>query len=298
VDPRPPASGFLTTFTATADDRARGGSVITAAELFLQIPSPTPVDSGTGVAMGDVDGAFDTPVENVSWQGILAATPGATCVWVHAQDGSGNWGPLMSTCFPIIAATDQPPTVLILSPTDGQTFPAASTIIFAWAMSDDLVPAAQLPVWANVTIANVTTPLVAGAAGVMSVAWTAPDLEAPQAVFHLDVVDPSGLRSSSERSFSLTRQTAPPPLSSLAIVIAVAIVLVLVVFIILGLLLAQKREEQPPFAPTPAPPPRIGPPGIAPVTKVCPRCHTTLNAIDVTCFYCGYLFPDQPGGRT
>jgi len=31
---------------------------------------------------------------------------------------------------------------------------------------------------------------------------------------------------------------------------------------------------------------------------VCPRCHTIVNVIDVTCFFCGYLFPDRPGGRT
>jgi len=245
-----------------------------------------------------VDGAFDSSVENVSWQADLAVGVGSTCAWVHAQDTSGNWGPFMSTCFPVIFATDQPPIVSIQSPMEGQTFAAASIITFAWTMSDDLVPAAQLPVWANVTIANATTPLVTGAAGVTSVTWTAPDIEVAQAVFHLDVVDPSGLRGSLERTFSLTRQSAPPPQAPSSLAIAAIIVLVLAAFLILGLLLARKKDEQPPLAPAPPPVPAIGPPGIAHATKVCPRCGTTVNAIDVTCFYCGYAFPEGPGGRT
>ncbi len=301
VDPRPPGAGFLTTFTATADDRPRGGGTIAAAEVFLQAASPTPADSGTGLAMVDVDGTFDTSVENVSWQGDLAVAVGSTCAWVHAQDASGNWGPFMSTCFLVIAATDQPPIVAILTPTDGQTFPAASTITFAWTMSDDLLPAAQLPVWANVTIDNVTTPLVAGTTGVTSVTWTAPDRAVAQAVFHLDVVDPSGLRGSAERTFSVTAQSTPPPPpapSSLAIVIAAAIVIVLVAFLLLGLLLARKREKRPPAMPAPLPTPIIGPTGTVATTKVCPRCRTIVNAADVTCFFCGYAFPQGPGGRT
>ncbi|HYV08324.1 MAG TPA: S8 family serine peptidase [Thermoplasmata archaeon] len=299
VDPRPPGAGFLTTFTATADDRARGGSAIAAAELFLQTPAPTSAP-GTGLAMIAVDGAFDSSVENVSWQADLAVGVGSTCAWVHAQDTSGNWGPFMSTCFPVIFATDQPPIVSIQSPMEGQTFAAASIITFAWTMSDDLVPAAQLPVWANVTIDNVTTSLVAGTDGVTSVAWTAPDAAVVRAVFHLDIVDPSGLRGSADRTFSLTRQSTPPPpaLSPLAIVIAVAIVLVLAGFLILGLLLARKREGPPPVAPAPPPTPVSGPPGTVATTKVCPRCRTIVNAVDVTCFFCGYAFPEGPGRRT
>jgi RNA polymerase subunit RPABC4/transcription elongation factor Spt4 len=30
-------------------------------------------------------------------------------------------------------------------------------------------------------------------------------------------------------------------------------------------------------------------------TKVCPRCHTTVNSTDVTCFFCGYRFQDGTG---
>src|SRR3989449_6934593 len=34
-------------------------------------------------------------------------------------------------------------------------------------------------------------------------------------------------------------------------------------------------------------------PGIAPDKKVCPRCHTMVNVIDVTCFFCGYKFAEE-----
>ncbi|TLZ53515.1 MAG: hypothetical protein E6K17_09620, partial [Methanobacteriota archaeon] len=130
---------------------------------------------------------------------------------------------------------------------------------------------------------------------------TAPDRAVAQAVFHLDVVDPSGLRGSAERTFSVTAQSTPPPPpapSSLAIVIAAAIVIVLVAFLLLGLLLARKREKRPPAMPAPPPTPIIGPTGTVATTKVCPRCRTIVNAADVTCFFCGYVFPQGPGGRT
>ena len=298
VDPMPPGSGFLTTFTATADDRARGGSAIAAAEFFLQIPSPNPADSGTGTPMVDSDGAFDATVENVAWQDTLLASPGSTCLWVHAKDASGNWGPFTSACFAVIVAADLAPTVSIQSPTDGQTFAAAPMITFTWTMSDDVVRASQLPVWANVTFNNVTIPILAGATGATTVTWTLPDLAVNHAGFHLDVVDPSGLRGSADRIFSFTGPTTPPPPpSSYAILIAAVILLVLVAFLIFGLVLARRKEKQPPFAPVPPPAP-IGPARMAATTKVCPRCHTIINAIDVTCFFCGYLFPDRPGGRT
>jgi hypothetical protein len=60
------------------------------------------------------DGAFDSPVENVTWQGGLAAPPGAvTCAWVHARDASGNWGPYASLCFAVIfAGPDSVPPAL------------------------------------------------------------------------------------------------------------------------------------------------------------------------------------------
>jgi hypothetical protein len=92
------------TFTATADDRARGGSDVAAAELFLQTAPPAPSANGQGLPMAPADGGFDGMIEGVSWQDALPAPPGTACVWIHAQDAAGNWGPYASKCFVVINA--------------------------------------------------------------------------------------------------------------------------------------------------------------------------------------------------
>jgi len=297
VSPRPPGTGYLATFRATADDRTRGGSAVAAAELFLQIAPPNPVDSGLGLPMGAVDGSFDGSVENMSWLGRLTLPEGNTCVWVHARDGPGNWGPFMASCFVVINATNQPPTVSIVSPAQDQAFPASSTITFTWTMSDDLLYPAQLLVWANVTMNNATTPLLVASSGATSAVWTAPDLAVDRVVFHLDVVDSSGLRGSAERTFSLTRESPPPPRSPLVFIVAALIVVVPIAFLLIGFLLDRRRKaKQPPrtMYVQSLPPPPIGAAlASASATKVCPQCHTTVNAADVTCFFCGHRFPGE-----
>ena len=77
---------------------------------------------------------------------------------------------------------------------------------------------------------------------------------------------------------------------------------VLGLFLLFGFLRARKKPA-PPAAPPSSPPlaPTILPPvgaatvtpGIAPDKKACPRCHTHVNVIDVTCFFCGYKFPEE-----
>ena len=52
VAPRPPGAALLATFTATADDRARGGSAIAGAELFFRMAPPAPGDAGSGLQIG------------------------------------------------------------------------------------------------------------------------------------------------------------------------------------------------------------------------------------------------------
>jgi len=50
--------------------------------------------------------------------------------------------------------------------------------------------------------------------------------------------------------------------------------------------------QQPPMAavaPTGPPATAFGP-DVA--KKICPRCHTAVRAIDVSCFFCGYKFPE------
>ncbi len=113
VAPRPPGAALPATFIATADDRTRGGSAIVAAELFLRTTSPTAADAGKGLPMTASDGGFDETVEDLSWRGALPVAPGATCVWAHAKDAAGNWGPYESTCFVVIfAGPDTAPPAL------------------------------------------------------------------------------------------------------------------------------------------------------------------------------------------
>ena len=253
-----------------------------------------------GLPMVAADGLFDGSVESVSWLSRLTLPEGNACAWVHAQDGPRNWGPFMSTCFVVIDATNQPPIVSIGSPAEDQAFPAASAITFTWTMSDDLLESAQLPVWANLTMNNVTTALLVASPGATSLVWTAPDVAMDRAVFHVDVVNPAGLRGSAERTFSLTRAAPPPPpppRSPLVFIVAALIVVVPVAFLLVGFLVARRRRAEQlsrTAPPPPLPPPPVGSASAsASVTKVCPRCRTTVNALDVSCFFCGYRFPGE-----
>lgn len=185
------------------------------------------------------------------------------------------------------------PTVRVVTPAPGQEVPAAASFTFTWTIADDVFQAADLRVWANVTVGNETTPLLAGDLGATSAVWMSPDLAIEGAVLRVDVVDPFGARASDARTFNITRQ------SPWALLIAVLLALVLAAFLVFGFLRAKKREQGPPLAP-PSPPTAPTPP-VAPALptamrsdaakKVCPRCHTAVSAIDVRCFFCGYEFP-------
>src|SRR5207249_3530200 len=63
IDPLPPGGALPVTFTATVDDRARGGSDIAAAELFLQAGQPLPGSNGQGIPMSPSDGRFDGTID-------------------------------------------------------------------------------------------------------------------------------------------------------------------------------------------------------------------------------------------
>jgi len=107
-------------------------SAIDRAELFVQPTPPTAGDAGTGRPMLATDSAYDSPVENVSWQGGMAASPGITCVWVHAHDVAGNWGPYSSLCFVVIfAGSDAVPPAL--ASVDGVRFTNGNNdLAIAW----------------------------------------------------------------------------------------------------------------------------------------------------------------------
>ncbi len=189
-----------------------------------------------------------------------------------------------------------PPTVSLTTPTNGQALPAAGAFTITWTMSDDIFLSSYLRVWLNVTIGAQTISLLTDAAGATSVLWMTPDIAVANVLVRVDVEDPLGAHASDTRTVSLTRQ------SPLALVVAVLIAIVLGLFLLFGFIRARKKTA-PPAGPPPSPPlaPAILPPvgaatvmpGLAPEQKVCPRCHTHVNVMDVTCFFCGYKFPDE-----
>ncbi|HYM40258.1 MAG TPA: S8 family serine peptidase [Thermoplasmata archaeon] len=117
--PDPPGAAALAWVNATADDTRSGDGAIAAAELFWSATAPT-APNGTGAPLAATDGGFDEPVENLTFTGGFAVPPGSTCVWVHAQNVAGVWGPFNRTCL----------TVLNVGP---DTLPPASAVLAALA---------------------------------------------------------------------------------------------------------------------------------------------------------------------
>ena len=193
--------------------------------------------------------------------------------------------------------TNGPPTVSIVSPASGETVPPGTTVTFTWTLSDDVFADGYLHVWANVTLGNQTIPLVVDGTGVTSATWIAPSAEVSGVEIRVDVEDPFGEHASATRTFSVTQQ------SPLVIVIAILIVAVLVGLLLFAFWRARKQERvPPPMSPPPpmapagpagAPPPGIAGGLAAANRKVCPQCHMSVNAVDATCFFCGYKFPDD-----
>lgn len=98
LSPNPPSVGSTVWINATADDTRSGGSRVVGAEFLLSDAQPPPSADGLGLPMAAADGAFDGPVENVTWSGTLGAPLGASCLWVHARDAGGTWGPYGVFC--------------------------------------------------------------------------------------------------------------------------------------------------------------------------------------------------------
>jgi uncharacterized repeat protein (TIGR01451 family) len=80
--------GSTVTITATVDDSTTGGSIIQAAEYFVDAVGA----NGTGTPMSAVDGAFDSPVENVIAASVAGLSTGSHTLYVHGRDVAGNWG--------------------------------------------------------------------------------------------------------------------------------------------------------------------------------------------------------------
>jgi len=191
--------------------------------------------------------------------------------------------------------TNGPPSLAIASPAAGEAVQGTTTVTIAWTMSDDVFLTDYLHVWANLTIGSQTIPLVVDETGVTSATWAAPDADLSDVTVHVDVADPFGEQASASRTFSVTRQ------SPVALVVAILIAVVLLLFLVFGLLRARKKDQAlvpPPTPPTaplgPAPmPPTAARRPTAADQKVCPRCHTIVSSADITCFFCGYGFPEE-----
>ena len=263
---------------------------------------------GTNASASGRDIIVDRVEFNASPFGSLTWEPGNTIMGDAPAPGPGRILERVASCTDTNQPSDftigiepglpanGPPTVAITMPTNGQALPAAGAVTLSWTMSDDVFLTRYLHVWVNVTIGNQTIPILTNGVGNTSVLWTTPAIAASDVVVRVDVEDPFGAQASDTRTISLTRQ------SPLAIIVAVLIAILLGLFLLFAFLRARKKPKVPAEPPpTPPPGPAILPPvgaakvtpGLAPDKKVCPRCHTHVNADDVTCFFCGYKFPEE-----
>lgn len=263
---------------------------------------------GPLASAGGMDIVVDRVEFNATNGGTLMWEPGNTILGDAPAPGVGRVLTRDASCTDTNDPTDfslaiepglplpnQPPTVLITSPTVGQQVQAATRVTFTWTLSDDIFRISDLHVWANVTIGNQSIPLL-DAVGATSVEWTTPDITVPDALLRVDVSDPFDAHATTTRPFGITRQ------SPVALAIAVVIALVLLGFLVFGFLRARKLEGASPGEPRTAPAPSSTTPPHAPLPatgasgsparKACPRCHTMVEATDVVCFFCGYKFEE------
>jgi hypothetical protein len=161
-------------------------------------------------------------------------------------------------------------------------------------MTDGVFDSGYLKVWVNVTYLGTTAPLLSGTTGATSVDWGVPDVSAPGSTVTVEVVNPFGLKGQASRTFTVA------PATPYSAYVAVIIVIVIAVFILLAYRHARRQEGSPTPVTRPAetlgPPPPVAAPRTptAQGTKVCPRCGTSVNEADETCFFCGLAFGKPP----
>ncbi len=136
VVPNPIVRNALTTFTATADDTRRGNSNIAAAEFFQ---GAAPGADGTGTPMNASDGAYNSPVESITFSSAAIWAAGTDCFWVHAKDAVNNWGPFEERCIVVVNTSGRditPPALTSFSGTalSGATF---GDVRLTWARAPD-----------------------------------------------------------------------------------------------------------------------------------------------------------------
>ncbi|MDT5029657.1 MAG: hypothetical protein QOE61_6583, partial [Micromonosporaceae bacterium] len=107
-------------------------SPIAAAEGFLDSPGA----DGTGVTFVALDGTFNTRTEDtyglVPLSQLTGLVDGPHQILVHARDGAGNWGPLVSVAFtlqrgPVVSALTATPNPVVSNATLTLTATATSS---------------------------------------------------------------------------------------------------------------------------------------------------------------------------
>jgi protocatechuate 3,4-dioxygenase beta subunit len=96
ISPNPAVEGSPFVVEAIIDDTYRGSSAISAAELHIDNPNPTP---GTGTAMSAKDGSFNSPTETVIYNGPHNTAQGTHTLTIFGKDAAGNWGPKLEYTF-------------------------------------------------------------------------------------------------------------------------------------------------------------------------------------------------------
>ncbi len=141
VAPNPPRSGGGVWVNATADDRDFGGSNIAAGEWFVQDAEPLPAQTGTGIPMAAVVPPFDAPVEAMSTATIVTWSVGPLCIWVHARDAAGLWGPFAQRCAFVVGTSGDvtPPARATITAADLSGAGNADVRI-AWTRASDDTP--------------------------------------------------------------------------------------------------------------------------------------------------------------
>lgn len=212
-----------------------------------------------------------------------------------ATDLSDPPHPLARVLFTFSVAANNPPSVVVTSPTEGQEFLPGSQVPIAWTMSDPETAVGDLIVFVNYSSSAGNGVIAGPLRGATSSAWIAPTIDAGDVRIRVTVIDGGGLETTEVSAPFAIRAGFDPTLVGVVIVVIVAIVgAILVVF------LRRRKEKEPPEPPgppmAPPPPPPVPEPPIAaeappaPSTKRCPRCGTTVDAEDIECFRCGHRF--------
>ncbi len=282
------------------------GLVPTGDALKLVYRNP----GGSSASAAGADIVVDRVEFNATIGGTLDWQPGSTIMGSAPAPGPGHILERSPSCADTNRPSDfhlaaepglpsaTPPVVTITAPSPGQNVPGGQVFAIRWTMADDVFVNPYLHVWVNVTVNGVTTSLVAGGAGPTSADWNVPDVNAPGATVLVHVVDPFGAAGNATVRFNVI------PATPYSVYVAILIVVVIAVFLLWAYRHARKEAEReqaktkpleaaasPPAAPA-ATPAASAPP--EPGTKICPQCHTSVRAEDVTCFFCGYAFVRPP----